>query len=728
MVVVQQRRRFLLVRQHYLIALVLLVVLLSLWPLRNARENALVKDSPEVKPRELPPPATDLHGSRRAPTSQLPSQSPSFYETTESSSPKAFAFSSGAPSPVAKSTPDDVKEESLQHPLRFCRHAKLAQLVDDEDDPLEVWYQCQGPQYAAFGQTLARYGDNVTAHGPAWGRRPWIVPTDRHVLLFGNSHTRQIAMTLVCQQLEVFLLDDGVPMIQRTRLFGNSIMRIDFVSRNSSLTIVANAHVAYSPTWQADLEMYVGRSLVVFDAVLLGHVETCEGTSALALELQNLTNHECREYPSVTDWTRAYPGPLLVVSAFSSNRNREARCMVKELQAVHDATGRSNLAFSYGRRYMDAIGLECSSKNKKGIPPGDCRNDTGGQRCTGSQGGHVDLISWDVTEFLQAHLVGATPADDIREGRPHVPTLPMPRRVGTDDSDGSLLFCSDSQIAVPEDAMSDTVDISYQCAGPQYDAFVAAMTNYASNRTQHGVHWGRRRFPVPDNQRILFFGNSHTRQVVKAMACQQMRIGHLESVNHLKAYGGTIFEFGNNATIVSIANSWVPYSSKWMRLLERDLEMTLASFDSIVLGFFNYCGDDNNFSREMESISREKEDVDCRNTPPPSITHVRKRFKGPIAFVTMFDGSRDKDQVEVATLIANLQDPSISFIDARHHSRSMQAACLSPKRFSIHDCREEQHDPETGAILMRHTCCGQLGGMADVVAWDVVEHLYEQLG
>jgi hypothetical protein len=54
MVVVQQRRRFLLVRQHYLIALVLLVVLLSLWPLRNARENALVKDSPEVKPRELP--------------------------------------------------------------------------------------------------------------------------------------------------------------------------------------------------------------------------------------------------------------------------------------------------------------------------------------------------------------------------------------------------------------------------------------------------------------------------------------------------------------------------------------------------------------------------------------------------------------------------------------------------------------------------------------------------
>jgi hypothetical protein len=276
---------------------VLLVVLLSLWPLRNARENALVKDSPEVKPRELPPPATDLLGSRRAPTSRpaalpvavdakniqvLPSQSPSFYETTESSSPKAFAFSSGAPSLVAKSTPDDVKEESLQHPLRFCRHAKLAQLVEDEDDPLEVWYQCQGPQYAVFGQTLACYADNVTAHGPDWGRRPWIVPTHRHVLLFGNSHTRQIAMNLVCQQVEAFVLDDGVPMIQRTRLFGNSIMRIDFVSRNSSLTIVANAQVAYSPTWQADLEMYVGRSLVAFDAVLLGHVETCEGTSALA--------------------------------------------------------------------------------------------------------------------------------------------------------------------------------------------------------------------------------------------------------------------------------------------------------------------------------------------------------------------------------------------------------------------------------------------------------------
>jgi hypothetical protein len=547
-------------------------------------------------------------------------------------------------------------------------------------------------------------------------------------------------MGLACQQQQqtqigTFGSDDDdmdaatdvlVPMMQITRLFGNSIMRIDFVNRSSSLTVVANAHVAYSSTWQTNLEAYTGRALASFDAVLVGHVETCEGTSALARELQNMTNHECMEYPSVTDWTRAYPGPLLVVSAFSSNRNREARRMIKELQAVRGATGRSNLAFAYGRRYMDAIGLECSSKSKKGIP-GDCRNDTGGQRCTGAHGGHVDLIAFDVVEFLQAHLAAKEYLDEASVGHQHVPTLPMPLLVETDESDDSLLFCTNSQIAVPEDLMSDTVDISYQCAGPQYDAFVAAMATYASNRTRHGNRWGRRRFPVPENERILFFGNSHTRQVVKAIACQQMKIGHLESVNHLKAYGGTIFEFSNNATIVSIANSWVPYSTKWMRLLERDLEMTIDSFDSIVMGFFNYCGDDNNFSREMEGISQEKKDVDCRNTPPPSVVDVRKRFRGPIAFVTMFDGSRDQDQREVEVLIENLQDSTVALIDARRHSRVMHSECLSPKRFSVHDCREEQRDPEAGAILMRHTCCGQLGGMADVVSWDVVEYLHEHL-
>jgi hypothetical protein len=578
----------------------------------------------------------------------------------------------------------------------------------------DIWYPCAGPAYDDFSTVaLPSYAQQKNLHGDFWGRRGGRLPDHTHILLWGNSHLRQVAHAVACQQAT----QNATAVVGLSKVDGNTIHRVDF-DNNASLTIVANSILAFSKTWQADTAMALGRPLEALSVVVLGSVDTCEGTSAWALEMQAATQGDCLTYPSISDWTSSFDGPLLLLSAFSHNGRSEVRDMVQDLITVAAATNRTNLAFSYGRRHIQAMERECAAGRKKDVA--DCREEGSGQRCTGAHGGHSDLVAWDVLEFIHGH---------VGKGTDRLATLPQAHTPPSWMQE-TLQYCQSPTIAIEQDWLSDQVEIAYQCEGPQYDAFGQALMAYADNTTMHGPFWGRRPFPIPAHKRVLLFGNSHTRQVAETLACQQMASHRLRDVIDMDSYGATAYTFANNSTLVSVTNSFIPYSHKWNRLLESEIGSSLESYDAMILGFFNKCGGDNVFSRVVEEVSQQKKEVDCLNIAPPTLSQVAARYNGPIVFVSMFDDSRDDDYAIVLAEASRLQATreTLALIPARRHDAAMETECLSPKRFSVNDCADAEYQVETGELLLRHACCGRHGGVSDLVAWDVTEYLYDHLG
>jgi hypothetical protein len=607
----------------------------------------------------------------------------------------------------------DDKDSSHSNPaLSVCQLSQLSHA--SYRGALDIWYPCAGPSYDEFSmRNLTSYAQQRSLHGEFWGRRGGRLPAHTHMLLWGNSHLRQVAHAMACQQAT----QNATWVVRLSKVDGNTIHRVDF-DNNASLTIVANSVLAFSKTWQADTAVALGRPLEAFSIVALGQVDTCEGSSAWALEMQAATQGDCLTYPSIRDWTTSFAGPIVLVSAFSHNRRNDVRAMVQDLTAVAAATNRTNLAFSYGRRHIQAMGRECAAGRKKDVA--DCREEGSGQRCTGAHGGHADMVAWDVLEFMHGH---------VGHGTDRLPTLPK-AHVPPLWTQETLQYCQSPTITIPQDWLSDQVEIAYQCEGPKYASFATDLMAYSDNTTFHGPFWGRRPFPIPAHKRVLLFGNSHTRQVAETLACQQMASRRLQDVVDLDSYGAIVYTFANNSTLVSVTNSFIPYSHKWARLLESEIGSPIESYDALVLGFFNKCGGDNVFSRVVEEVSQQKKEVDCLNIAPPTLSQVAKRYDGPIVFVSMFDDSRDEDYATVLGEATRLQATrsTLTLIPARRHDAAMQTECLSPKRFSVNDCADAEYEVETSELLLRHACCGIHGGVSDLVAWDVTEYLHDQLG
>ena len=78
----------------------------------------------------------------------------------------------------------------------WSRAAELVAPKMDDDEPQEIWYQCNGTRYYSFIEKLQKFVlDRRQYHfnPPAWGDPAHQdLPPNSAVLFFGNSHTRQM--------------------------------------------------------------------------------------------------------------------------------------------------------------------------------------------------------------------------------------------------------------------------------------------------------------------------------------------------------------------------------------------------------------------------------------------------------------------------------------------------------------------------------------------------------
>lgn len=178
--------------------------------------------------------------------------------------------------------------------------------------------------------------------------------------------------------------------------------------------------------------------------------------------------------------------------------------------------------------------------------------------------------------------------------------------------------------------------------------------------------------------------------------------------------------------MVVVTNTFAPYSRAWLRLTEEDMGMKLSSFDVLVIGAFNNCEGDNAFSREMLRLSEVMPDVDCVNTPPPSLKEIAENFPGPIIYVTMFVKSANEQdhavtRKEIQAIRAEQSRTNIHFVEARQYI-DMTRDCRGQERFNVSDCW-----PRGGTGGPTHECTGPQGGHVDLIAWDVIEYLHREL-
>jgi hypothetical protein len=103
--------------------------------------------------------------------------------------------------------------------------------------------------------------------------------------------------------------------------------------------------------------------------------------------------------------TELFQGPILFVSAFSALKKSRTLKVERFIKNVTLAKTRNNLHSMDSRKHIDALGVERSSNEKLvSAVPGRCGNRTEQRRCSGTMGGHSDLVAFDVVQALHSSL------------------------------------------------------------------------------------------------------------------------------------------------------------------------------------------------------------------------------------------------------------------------------------------------------------------------------------
>ena len=140
----------------------------------------------------------------------------------------------------------------------------------------------------------------------------------------------------------------------------------------------------------------------------------------------------------------------------------------------------------------------------------------------------------------------------------------------------------------------------------------------AYQQHQYSWHYMRSTTSSSTNMSILFFGNSHTRQTANSLLCQYQDelISLTPRLNGKEGYSAV---FTHGIVVEAVINNYAVFGKEWQKLMEGELNHTLASFDALVLGKFNRLLDSYNttFYQEMEKISNERDNVGFFNVKPP---------------------------------------------------------------------------------------------------------------
>ena len=335
-----------------------------------------------------------------------------------SSEEKANQFGDNSPSlrGKAKSDRHSTQSNGLMDYYNFCTKP-TAGVPGDEENHIDIWYQCRGPNYDAFSEKLDSFVDEMyegtyRSKKPAWGHRFEPLPANKTILLFGNSHTRQIGQTLICQMGSENIVD--IERYDTDFIDPNMATRVTF-RNGAKLYLVANSYAAYSPNWKRLLEKQIKVPLDIFDAIVLGRFNLAGGkvsaflTNQLEMEThfdpKDNVNIKKNKPPTARDIADAVDVPLVISSMFGRTQAWPFREDCKAMQEIWPTRNSAFLCLDC-RKYIIKMNDEGASPSKLEVSDmvisGNMLNRL--HRCAGAKGGHVDLISWDVSEFLYKHL------------------------------------------------------------------------------------------------------------------------------------------------------------------------------------------------------------------------------------------------------------------------------------------------------------------------------------
>lgn len=282
---------------------------------------------------------------------------------------------------------------------------------------------------------------------------------------------------------------------------------------------------------------------------------------------------------------------------------------------------------------------------------------------------------------------------------------------------------------------TNDMEIIYQCYGPLYDEFTNKLDDFCRKRIEQGLNpptWGRPKSnQIKPNSNILFFGNSHTRQMAQAFFEQRRKdILNIEIVSppwETRVNKERKFTMKNNVTVYVVTNSAIAHHAEWDKLLEDMMGgAPLESLDAIVMGIFNSCRLDKgtNYASEMMS----QQGISCLVHEGPTVAAIGERYKGPLAMVTMFSTQRDDQHWDAKAMVEDLQAPpsnrkNVEYIYGRKYVEAIDVECAAAKGQENHDCSTDT----SRDFFNLHRCVGRRGGHPDLIAWDVMEWLRENV-
>ena len=193
----------------------------------------------------------------------------------------------------------------------------------------------------------------------------------------------------------------------------NMARRFD-LGLNRSVYVVANSYVTYSLSWKRMLEVQIKKRLKFMDAMIVGTFNTCNAPvkTNFAKEMKEISGTmagvDCDniEVPNGTTIAQTFNKSIAYASMFATYRHKDiqqAYNEMKQLQKIpQDETNKRLFVFMDARKYIQDLGIECGSDSTDDIS--DCVNTATAarkfHRCTGKNGGHADLLAWDMTEFI----------------------------------------------------------------------------------------------------------------------------------------------------------------------------------------------------------------------------------------------------------------------------------------------------------------------------------------
>jgi len=260
------------------------------------------------------------------------------------------------------------------------------------------------------------------------------------ILVMGNSHTRQTVSQLLCQYRH--LITNSTELAT----FGGLVASRFELKDGVTFYMLFNHPLFYSKRWPTTLSLDIlGFPFKRLDAIILGTFNKLEESQKSTFLKQTLKYQKTfkkhkvdfhnQPPPYIRDVAERFGGPIIWLSMFAKYNHmyhKQALNMISELQqkplpppdattatkatdalrtankagvAQYNQYRRTNIRAVYGRRYItpELHGNECSSDVGRQVStclePGAQRY-SDGHRCVGSDGSHVDLITWDLVEAL----------------------------------------------------------------------------------------------------------------------------------------------------------------------------------------------------------------------------------------------------------------------------------------------------------------------------------------